>query len=328
MELNFDILASKQQSVIAIGTFDGVHTGHQFILNTAKKTALEKGLPFFVLTFSDHPALITKAKEVPQLLTIFDEKMDLLHKFGVDNCIIMPFSSKFASLTYQEFTQKNLVDLLKVKHIFVGYNFHFGYKAQGNGESLKSLGEKMNFDTHIISPIQKEGFIISSSLIRSLIQNSKISLANKLLGYDYSLKGKVIEGQKIAAKGLGFPTANLKVNERKLLPANGVYSCKVKVDNKVYSGVMNIGFRPTFNQTILSLEVHILNFNKDIYDKTIEVQFIDYLREERKFENIDALKRQIETDVYKAVSTFALEREDKINTPLSSSRELSLSSVN
>lgn len=312
MDINFDIRESKQESVIAIGTFDGVHTGHWFILNIAKKIALQENLPFLVLTFADHPALITKSKDLPKLLSIFDEKIDILKSIGVDNCIIIPFSFEFAALTYQEFTQKILVDLLKVKHIFVGYNFHFGYKAEGNGELLQNLGKKLDFKTHIISPVEKEGFIVSSSLIRSLIENKNVSLANKLLGYRYFLRGKVIEGQKVAAKVLGFPTANLKVNNRKLLPANGVYSCKVKVNDKEYSGVMNIGFRPTFNQSILSLEAHILNFNKDIYEQIIEVQFIDYLRAEQKFKNIEALKQQISADIEKTVSGFELEGEENI----------------
>ena len=288
MEVYSNIINSFTPSVITIGMFDGVHEGHKVLLNAARETSLKENLPFLVMTFKDHPDLINKSCQAPKLLTTIDEKLSLLEKLGVDKCMVIDFSDNFASLGYSDFIQKVLIDSLKIRHIFVGYDFRFGYKAQGNGEILRNYGDKMNFHTYMIDAVKNGDYIISSSLIRSLFQDGNISLANKLLGYNYSLNTEIIN------KNLNQDTAifELVTNERKFIPLKGLYSCKTKINGIEYLGILSIEYD--------YIELHIISFNSFANDKYIEIQFINYLGQSP---NLDIADYLITSDLHRKLNS-------------------------
>ncbi|MBC7473627.1 MAG: bifunctional riboflavin kinase/FAD synthetase [Candidatus Sericytochromatia bacterium] len=299
MQVFFDIPNIEEDTTIAIGTFDGLHLGHQSVLKNAKKIALENNQKLLIFTFTDHPAIITGSKKVPQILTMSDEKVNLLKSYESDSdyCVMPNFSKDFSILSPEEFIENILVKKLKAKNICVGFNFFFGYKAQGNEQTLKNFSKKYNYDVEVVKPVKYEGQNVSSSVIRELLTDGEISKANQLLNYKYYLRGQVVRGRGLGKTVLGIPTANILVSERKLIPKNGVYCCDVKVKDKNYVGVTNIGNRPTFDNGLKSIEVHILDFDDDIYGNQIEINFSDYLRPEKKFDGIEKLKEQILIDI-------------------------------
>lgn len=305
MKIYFDIPEIKTKSTVAIGTFDGVHLGHQEVLKYARNLSKKSHNSSIVFTFNDHPATSLKNKRPPFLLTTVTEKISLLEKQSLDICIIIPFTEGIAQLSPIEFIESILINRLNASDICVGYDFHFGKKAMGSGETLKEFENKYGYKTHIIEPVKYNNEIVSSSKIRNLLIDGKINLANTLLTRNYSLKGRVITGQGIAKKILGFPTANIQVDDRKLIPALGVYTCYVNISNKYYKGVVNIGNRPTFGHSELSIEVFILDFNKNIYDQVIEIELNSFLRPEKKFSDITELKSQINKDIKKTQQILA-----------------------
>lgn len=304
MKVYFNIPEIKEKTTIAIGTFDGLHLGHKAVLNKAKTIASEMNHSFVAFTFLDHPAIVTGRKKVPLLLTTSEEKISLLEQFQIDYCIIPNFDKALSLLTPEEFVTQVLVDKLKARNICVGFNFFFGHKAAGNGETLKQLSSKNGYRAEIVAPVLFESQPVNSSLIRKLLTEGKIERANSLLGYSYFLKGVVIRGKGIGRSVLGVPTANVSVSSRKLLPKDGVYACEVIVRENKYFGVVNIGIRPTFNNGAQSIEVHILNFSDDIYDESLELNFKTYLREEKKFADTGQLKQQILTDIDACIEIF------------------------
>lgn len=297
MKVFFEIPEITEETTIAIGTFDGLHLGHQEVLSTAERISKESNHPLLVFTFMDHPAIITGSKKVPLLLTTSDEKITLLKKYNIDYCVIPNFSKEFSLLTPEEFISEILINKLKAKNICIGFNFFFGHKAAGSGHTLIELSEKYNYKAEIVGPVKLGDKTVSSSLIREYLSNGEIGKANEMLNYSYYLKGKVVRGKGIGRSILGIPTANIAVSERKLLPVNGVYSCDVKLDSGNYTGVANLGNRPTFDNGDKSIEVHILDFDDDIYDQNIEVNFKFFLRSEKKFDGIEQLKQQILNDI-------------------------------
>ncbi len=305
MKVYFEIPELREKTAVAIGTFDGVHLGHQSVLHCARQNAINKNYNFVVFTFLDHPAIVTGSKKVPQLLTTSEEKIALLEKYNIDYCIIPPFSKEFSLLTPEAFIKTILVEKLKAKDICIGFNFFFGHKAAGSGVTLNQLSNKYNYESEIVAPVMFENNPVSSSLIRKLLSTGDIEKANQMLGYEYYLKGSVIKGKGIGRSVLGIPTANLLVNERKLLPGNGVYSCEVKLRGKKYLGVLNIGNRPTFDNGAKSVEVHILDFADDIYDEILELNFKSFLRKEKKFSDIEQLKKQILSDIDNCSALFS-----------------------
>ena len=304
MKVYFNIPEIKEKTTIAIGTFDGLHLGHRTVLQRAKVLATEMNYSFVVFTFLDHPAIITGSKKVPLLLTTSEEKISILEHFQIDYCIIPHFDKELSLLTPEEFVRQVLVNRLKAQNICVGFNFFFGHKAVGNGETLKQLSKKFGYQAEIVEPVLYEGQPVSSSVIRKLLTEGEIEKANSLLGYSYFLKGVVIKGKGIGRSVLGIPTANVSVSSRKLLPKNGVYACEVTVRNNKHIGVVNIGTRPTFDNGAQSIEVHILYFSDDIYDESLELNFKTFLREEKKFAGIDQLKQQILTDIDACIEIF------------------------
>ncbi len=301
---NSNIEKSKN-TVVTIGTFDGVHRGHRKILDELIRISKEENSRNFVITFEPHPRTVVSQNFDIRLLTTLEEKKEIFRLYGIENLMVINFTKEFSKLTSEEFIRKFICNKIGARHVVIGYDHKFGRNRDGNESTLRNLGEKLGFDVTQVPPITENGVIISSTLIRNLLMDGKIEEANNYLGRNYSLSGKVVHG---AGRGisLGFPTANLQPDSKqKLIPANGVYAVSVKLENKVYFGVMNIGFRPTFNQTPHAItEVHILDFNKNIYNENIEVQFVKRLRDEKKFGSKEQLVQQIENDIKRTKEIF------------------------
>ena len=286
-----------KDTVITIGTFDGVHLGHQKILNHVLHLADEKKSRSFVITFEPHPRLVVSKNYDIKLLTTLDEKVKLFEKIGIDNLMVIKFTKEFSGLSSKEFVRNYICNKIGANHIVVGYDHKFGKNRDGDENKLRELGKLMDFDVTKVDPITAGDTIISSTKIRNLLSEGDIALANKFLGRAYTLSGKVVNGAG-RGRSLGFPTANIEVeNIHKLIPGNGVYAVSVWSNKEKFAGIMNIGLRPTFNQTPnVIIEVHILNFDKDIYNKDLQIEFLRRLRAEKKFSSKDELIRQINID--------------------------------
>jgi riboflavin kinase/FMN adenylyltransferase len=300
MEVFFEIPDFSDNTTIAIGTFDGVHSGHKVVLETASKMAKESNTPMVIFTFKDHPAIITGSKEVPQLITLSDEKINLLKNSNPDKCIIIDFTKELSLLSPEQFIQEILINKLKAKNICIGFNFFFGHKAAGNGQTLISLSEKYNYKANVVEPVKIDDETISSSVIRQLVNNGEIEKANKLLGYKYQISGKVVRGRGVGRSVLGIPTANMDIDPRKLIPENGVYACDVYVKNEIKKGIVNIGNRPTFDNGLKTVETHIIDFDEDIYDEIIRIELKTFIRREKKFNGIEELKAEILANIEQA----------------------------
>ncbi len=295
-------IIKDSNTVVTIGTFDGVHLGHQKILaETAAKSAYYGGRNFLI-TFDPHPRSVVSEEYKMKLLTTTEEKLKLLERFGIENVYVINFTKEFAELSSEEFVKQIICEKIGAKHLVIGYDHKFGKDRKGNEQLLKELGESYGFDVSSVPPVEMDGEIISSTLIRRNLLAGKVQKANKMLGREYSLEGVVVKGS-MRGRELGFPTANIQVDsEEKLIPSNGVYIVKVKVKEKIKFGLLNIGFRPTFGEgEELFVEVHIFDFQEDIYDSKIRVEFLDYLRPEIKFKNKFELIEQIEKDKEEAI---------------------------
>lgn len=282
---------------IAIGAFDGIHLGHRELINNAVKRAKEKGGKSAVFTFLNHPMEIIDKNRVPKMICSLDEKIHIIENLGVDYLILQPFTKEFAEKTEVEFVNDILLKRLNVKEIFVGFNFTFGKAGKGDINSLRELGESYNIKVNIESPVKIDGEIISSTLIRKSLEEGELDKANNYLGQPFMIIGNVEHGKKLGRQ-MGFPTANLRILN-KIYPPFGIYGGKVKIedDETIYDAVINIGKNPTLKPNESSIEVHILDFNRDIYDKKIYLFLMEYLREERKFASMEELKKTIQNDV-------------------------------
>lgn len=292
--------------VITTGFFDGVHRGHTALINQLIKKAREKDGESVILSFWPHPRWITGSGKELKLLTTLEEKQERLTMLGVDHLILINFSEAFASLTAHQYIEEYLIDKIGIHHLIVGYNHHFGHNREGNYDMLKALSKRLHFTVEQIDERRLTDEDISSTSIRNAILEGSMDKAQKMLGYPYFLKGKIIKGKKIG-RSIGFPTANVQLNETyKLLPANGVYAIRIIINNHTHHGMMNIGHNPTIapgNEK--SVEAHIFDFNREIYEENITVEFIQRLRDEEKFPSLDALKKQLEADKQKALNLFA-----------------------
>jgi riboflavin kinase / FMN adenylyltransferase len=280
---------------VALGNFDGVHLGHREIIRRTVESAHSKDRDALVYTFDPHPRLVLgKAPDVPRI-TPPRERAEILEGLGIDVLILAEFTKEFANQAPQEFIRDILMEELGARNIFIGENYRFGKNRSGSAEALKHMAPELGFQAHVVRPVMWGGEIVSSSRIRRHLLNGEMTEANALLGRSFIIEGRVIHGHH-RGKKIGFPTANIKP-EVKLHPPEGVYAVFCKVDDRIHLGVMNIGYNPTFKDKRVSYEVHILDFAGDIYGRTIRVYLIERLREERTFENIDALKMQIARDV-------------------------------
>lgn len=292
-----DEFSGIENAVVTTGTFDGVHLGHCKIISHLKQIALREKGETVVLTFTPHPRIVLFPEEKTlKLLNTEKEKAALLEKAGVDHLVVIPFTKEFSELSSIDFIRNILVNNIKTKKLVIGYDHHFGKNREGGFEHLKKYGTLYGFEVEEIPAKDINNVAISSTKIRKALIEGDISMANAFLGYEYSISGTVIKGNQLG-RTIGFPTANIKVNDSyKLMPANGVYAVKIKVKNKIYKGMMNIGFRPTIGGKELTLEVNIFAFNTDIYNTEISIYFMDRIRNEVKFSDIEALKNQLEKD--------------------------------
>ena len=294
-----------KSSVITIGTFDGVHVGHQQIIRRLVDTARKNDLQALVLTFFPHPRMVIQNDANIKLINTIDEKAKQLEQLGVDHLVVKEFTKSFSRLTALEYVRDILVNKLKVKHIIVGYDHHFGRNRTANINELKEFGAFYDFEVTEIEPQEVDDVAVSSTKIRSAILEGKIPTANKFLGYNFMLNGTVIKGKGLG-KTLDFPTANIQIEAAyKLIPKHGVYVVKSQIKGVEVFGMMNIGKNPTVsegNQT--KIEVHFFDFSANLYGAVLKIELLDYLRSEIKFPNIEALKLQLEKD--KADATNAL----------------------
>ncbi|MNS53137.1 Riboflavin biosynthesis protein RibF [compost metagenome] len=282
-------------SVVAIGNFDGVHCGHRRVIETAKRLAGERGLDDLVFTFVEHPRTVLRPDAPVPLLTPWAEKVERLAETGVGATIAAHFTADLAQLSPEAFVERILLGQLNAKAVVTGFNFRFGHRQAGSPELLKELGEKHGFHVEIVTPIEEDGGVVSSSRLRELVATGAIESANEMLCYPYTLTGTVIHGDK-RGRTIGFPTANLEVNREKLLPAYGVYACRVTVGGEELPGIVNIGQRPTFDPPKLMIEAHIFDWSGDIYGETIAVSLVSRIRAEQAFPSVDALIAQIKAD--------------------------------
>ena len=292
---NFDEYSPKKPLALSLGMFDGVHLGHQYILKELTNKGQENDYETAVLTFWPHPRFVFNPNEDLQLLNTIEEKTQLIEKLGIDNLFLKEFDEDFRNLTGEEFVRQILIDQLNVKYLIVGYDHSFGKNNSGNFQLLETLSQELDFEVEQMEAINIHNKTISSTKIRTALQEGKIMEANEMLGYYYPISGKVVHGKKIG-RTIGFPTANIEFDSIKLLPKKGAYIVEVFIDNQFHKGMLSIGTNPTVNGEKLTVEVYILNFNEDIYGKDIHIRFRDFLHEEIKFENLDKLIEKLEDD--------------------------------
>lgn len=289
-------IKSLKPTVVALGNFDGLHIGHQTLIKQIVDIAKKENLVSTVFTFDNHTTCTLKDRNIPKKLISKNRKITLFKELGIELLYMVQFTETLMQFTPLEFVEKVLVDILNVRKVVVGFNFRFGYLAKGDVKYLKEVSAKYNFDVIVVPPITKNNILVSSTKIRELIRNGEVNLANKLLGRRYSIEGKVIRGRGIGKK-LGIPTANILIDSNIVIPKIGVYKTNTIIDGNKFLSITNIGFNPTFNGGKLNIETHILDYSQNIYGKAILIEFIDFIREEKKFDDISKLVEQVKLDI-------------------------------
>ncbi|MFY9152013.1 MAG: bifunctional riboflavin kinase/FAD synthetase [Prolixibacteraceae bacterium] len=296
-------------AVLTIGTFDGVHLGHRKIIERLKKISDKIGGESVIFTFDPHPRKVVAPNETNlRILTTLDEKIELFEKSGIDHLIIFPFTPEFSQLSYEQFVEQVLVGQIQTKYLVVGYDHKFGKNRQGGFEFLRKCADRLGFQIEKLDVLLMNESNISSTKIREAIQKGDFETANAFLGYTFALHGTVVEGQKLGRK-IQFPTANVAASDPdKIIPGYGVYAVEIKVQGQTYRGMLNIGSRPTVNNNAdhRSIEVHLFDFESDIYGEKIELLFYAKLREEQKFSSIDVLKEQLARDKENTLNWFRM----------------------
>ena len=295
--------------VLTQGTFDGVHRGHQQVLNQVLQEAKSRNLPSMLLTFHPHPRTVVQPKDWnPQILNSIEEKAQRVLDLGIDVVLVLAFTKEISEYSPREFVERILVEAIGAKSIVVGYDHRFGKNREGKFENLTTLSKEFHFTVNEIAAKEIDDIAISSTRIRSSLVNGDLNIANDLLGYHYPLSGKVIHGEK-RGRTIGFPTANIEIEDsNKLIPPNGVYAGLTTIDGSTYPVVMNIGTRPTLNGTDRRIEAHIIGLESDLYNQRIQLHLVSFLRNERKFENLDALKNQIQQDLNEALQIIDIQK--------------------
>ncbi|RTY65593.1 MULTISPECIES: bifunctional riboflavin kinase/FAD synthetase [unclassified Flavobacterium] len=287
---------SQKKTILTLGTFDGVHIGHKKILNKLTQNTENENYESLVLTFFPHPRMVLQEHSDLKLLNTITEKIDLLEKIGIENLVIHPFDETFSRLTAEEFVSTILVDRFHIHKIIIGHDHRFGRNRTADIDDLIAFGKEYNFEVEQISVQEINAISVSSTKIRKALLEGDMALANEYLGYDYSLTGKIIQGKQLG-RTIGFPTANLKIEENyKLIPQNGVYIVQSSINQKTVFGMMNIGFNPTVDGQNQSIEIHYFDFDADLYNQDISVSILQRIRSEQKFESVDVLKEQLEKD--------------------------------
>ena len=299
-----DLRALPKQSVVTIGTFDGVHVGHQRILNRVLEEARDRALPAVVFSFEPTPGEFFSSGTPPARLTRFREKFEALERFGVDWLFCPPFNATMESLGPDEFIEQHLVKTLGVKHLVVGDDFRFAKDRRGQVDDLQRVGGRCGFSVEQVPSVMENGNRVSSTGIRKLLADGELSRAKKLLGRNYRMTGRVVGGQKLG-KQLGYPTANVNLN-RRASPVGGIFAVRVEgLDADLLDGVASVGTRPTIDGIEPVLEVHIFDFERNIYGAYIQVEFVEKLRDEVKFPDLDSLTQQMHIDAAQARKILA-----------------------
>ena len=298
--------SSEKNVVLTTGTFDGVHLGHKKIIDQVVQMAQKINGESVLLTFFPHPRMVLYPESNDlKLLNTIDERLELLRQTGIDHLIIHPFSMEFSRITSLDFVRDILVNKLNTKKLVIGYDHHFGKNREGSFEHIKEYGPLYGFEVEEIPAQEIQQINISSTKIRKSLLIGEIQAANQFLGYHYFINGTVVEGSKVGRQ-IGFPTANIEVDEDyKLIPANGVYAVKIKIEDNNYSGMLNIGTRPTIKEGDVTIEVNIFNFNQEIYNKPICIEFFEKIRNEVKFSELTELQQQLNHDKQKVLQLFA-----------------------
>ncbi len=300
MQIHYDLNKFKaNKAVVTIGTFDGVHLGHREVITELKRLSALSNGESVIFTFDPHPRKVLAPDESSlRLLSTTQEKIRLMESLGIDHLVIYPFTTEFSRLSYDEFVTQILVNQLKMSSLVVGYDHRFGQGRKGDFHSLQTLSNSLGFKVEQLSQLSVDNQTVSSSKIRMALDAGEVKLAKNYLGYNYTLTGEVVEGQKLGRQ-LGFPTANIDTHDStKQVPQDGVYAVMVEVAGVLHQGMVNIGVRPTVNSNAdhKTIEVHILDFNQDIYHTDITLHFVDKIREEQRFDGLDQLKKQLEQD--------------------------------
>ncbi len=293
---NLSNFISTNKTFVTIGTFDGVHIGHQKVIKNLIKSAKKNKATSVLLTFFPHPRMVLQKDLEIKLINTIEERTYLLEKLGLEILVIHKFTKSFAKLSALDFVRNILVNTLNISRLVIGYDHHFGKNREGNFEQLKDYGFTYNFKVKKISQQEISDIAVSSTKIRTAIENGEIEKANSYLGYNFMLTGEVVKGKNLGEK-IGFPTANLYIKETyKLIPKTGAYIVKSEIGNNIVFGMMNIGFRPTVSGKNQTIEIHFFNFDSNLYGKKITIEVLSFLREEQKFESVEALKLQLEKD--------------------------------
>jgi riboflavin kinase / FMN adenylyltransferase len=292
----------SKKTILTLGTFDGVHIGHRKILEKLTQNTENENEESLVLTFFPHPRMVLQGQSDVKLLNTIDEKINLLENIGIQNLVIHPFDEKFSQLSAEEFVKTVLIDRFRIQKIIIGHDHRFGRNRNANIDDLIAFGKQYGFEVEQISVQEIKEVSISSTKIRKALTDGNMTLANEYLGYAYFLTGTVSKGKQLG-RTIGFPTANLIIKENeKLIPKNGVYVVKSIINQKTVFGMMNIGFNPTLGGENLSVEVHFLDFDADLYTLEIRVSVLEYLRPEQKFESVALLKEQLSKDKASALT--------------------------
>jgi riboflavin kinase/FMN adenylyltransferase len=301
----------ESETVLTVGTFDGVHLGHQKIINELLFRSVDSRCRNFIVTFEPHPRLVLGVVHDIQIITTLDEKLKYFQAHSIQNVLIINFTKDFSQLNFKDFIVKYLIDGIGISEIVIGYDHQFGKNREGNAKALNEIGKEYHFRVTQVPPFSIENTSVSSTKIRRALKEGNILSANLFLGKQFELSGKVIRGIRRGTE-IGFPTANISLNSKyKIVPKRGVYFVEVIIHGKNYFGMMNIGYRPTFNSANeMTLEVHVFYFNEEIYDTDITIKFIDRIRDEKKFDSVKELVEQLSIDkqiCFERVNNFKIE---------------------
>lgn len=296
---------SSNRTIVTIGTFDGVHLGHQKILEQLIADAQKRGKKSVLLTFFPHPRMVLQKDVQIELINTIEEKAKLLEKMGLDYLIIHPFSKEFSRMTALDFVRDILVNQLKTSKLVIGYDHHFGKNREGNIDQLREYSPLYGFDIEEISAQDIDNVSISSTKIRRALHDGNLKTANQFLGYHFTINGTVVNGKQLGGK-IGFPTANIHVEESyKLIPKTGVYVVRSSVNGRLVDGMMNIGYRPTVDGKHQTIEVHFFDFDEDLYGQKLSIELCYFLREEQKFDSVESLIAQLKIDKAQSLQFLA-----------------------